>query len=227
MALFDTTISPYLFFWQASEEVEDMHRLHIERGDEPAIRRESIDVDVGMLLANVVFCYIVLTTAATLYPLGIRDISSARDAAEALRPLAGSQATVIFAIGFIGTGLLSIPVLAGSAAYAVAEVFGWKEGLEEKPTQAPQFYAVIALSTLIGLGIAASGVGAIRALFIAAIINGVTAPILIAAIIVICNDGRILGRHRNGLLTNALGVASVAIMSLAGIAMFASVLLQI
>lgn len=227
VALFGTTISPYLFFWQASEEVEDMHRLHIERGDEPAIRRESIDVDVGMLLANVVFYFIVLTTAATLYPLGIRDISSARDAAEALRPLAGSQATVIFAVGFIGTGLLSIPVLAGSAAYAVAEVFGWREGLEEKPTQAPQFYAVIALSTLIGLGIAASGVGAIRALFIAAIINGVTAPILIAAIIVICNDGRILGRHRNGLLTNALGVASVAIMSLAGIAMFASVLLQI
>jgi NRAMP (natural resistance-associated macrophage protein)-like metal ion transporter len=219
VAIFGTTISPYLFFWQASEEVEEMHRLHIERGDPLAIRRETIDVDVGMLLANVVFYFIVLTTAATLYPAGIREISSAREAAEALRPLAGDKATVLFALGFIGTGLLSIPVLAGSAAYAVAEVFGWREGLEEKPSRAPQFYMVIAISTVIGLGIAASGVGAIRALFIAAVINGVTSPLLIAAIVLVCNDKRIMGSNRNGLLSNTLGIATVAIMGLAGVTM--------
>ncbi len=225
VAVFGTTISPYLFFWQASEEVEEMHRLHIKRGSGPAIRRESIDVDVGMLLANVVFYFIVLTTAATLYPAGLRDITSARDAAEALRPLAGDKATILFAIGFIGTGLLSIPVLAASAAYAVAEVFDWKEGLEEKPLQAPQFYLVIALATFIGLGIAASGVGAIRALFFAAVINGVTSPILIAAIVLVCNDRRIMGRHRNGILTNTLGIATVVIMTLAALAMALALLI--
>jgi Mn2+/Fe2+ NRAMP family transporter len=226
VAIFGTTISPYLFFWQTSEEVEEMHRLHIARGDEPAIRREAIDVDVGMLLANIVFYFIILTTAATLYPAGIRDITSAREAAEALRPLAGDKATILFAVGFIGTGLLSIPVLAGSAAYAVAEVFDWKEGLEEKPSQAPQFYLVIALSTLIGLIIAASGVGAIRALFIAAVINGVSSPLLIAAILLVCNDKRIMGSHRNGPLSNVLGVATVGIMSLAAIAMAVTYILR-
>jgi Mn2+/Fe2+ NRAMP family transporter len=114
-----------------------MHRLHIARGDEPAIRREAIDVDVGMLLADVVVYFIVLTTAATLYPAGIRNITSARDAAEALRPLAGDKATILFAVGFIGTGLLSIPVLAGSAAYAVPEAFpigerAWKRNLPRR-----------------------------------------------------------------------------------------------
>jgi NRAMP (natural resistance-associated macrophage protein)-like metal ion transporter len=219
VAVLGTTISPYLFFWQASEEVEELHRQHEARASEAELRRSIWDVDAGMLLANLIFYFIVLTTAATLYPAGIHDISSARDAAEALRPLAGDQATVIFAIGFIGTGLLSIPVLAASAAYAVAEVFDWREGLEESPRQAPQFYLVIALSTAIGLGIALSGVGAIRALFAAAIINGVTAPLLIFAIVVIANDSRIVGHHRNGLLSNVFGVAAGAIMLAAAIGM--------
>lgn len=219
VAVLGTTISPYLFFWQTSEEVEEMRRLHIERGDPLTIRRETIDVDLGMLLANVVFYFIVLTTAATLYPAGLRDISSPREAAEALRPLAGNKATVLFAVGFIGTGLLSIPILAGSAAYAVAEVFDWREGLEEKPMQAPQFYLVIALSTFIGLGIAISGVGAIQALFIAAVINGLTSPLLMAAIVLVCNDERIMGGNRNGPLSNTLGIATVVIMGLAGTAM--------
>ena len=120
---------------------------------------------------------------------------------------------------------MSIPVLAASAAYAVAEVFDWKEGLEEKPLQAPQFYLVIALATFIGLGIAASGVGAIRALFFAAVINGVTSPILIAAIVLVCNDRRIMGSHGNGPLTNTLGIATVVIMALAGLAMGVSLLI--
>jgi NRAMP (natural resistance-associated macrophage protein)-like metal ion transporter len=226
VAILGTTISPYLFFWQTSEEVEEMHRRHIAEGSEPELRRAQIDVDTGMLLANVVFYFIVLTTAATLFPAGIRHINTAREAAEALRPLAGSQAEIIFAIGFIGTGLLSIPVLAGSAAYAVAEVFDWREGLEEKPLQAPQFYAVIALATAIGLGIALSGVGAIRALFIAAVVNGVISPVLIAAILVVSNDQRVLGRHRNGLFSNVLGIATIAVMALAATGMAVTFLLS-
>ncbi|HEU4760079.1 MAG TPA: Nramp family divalent metal transporter [Dehalococcoidia bacterium] len=219
VAILGTTISPYLFFWQTSEEVEEMHRRHIARGSEPELRREQIDVDAGMLLANLVFYFIVLTTAATLYPAGLRHITTAREAAEALRPLAGDQATVLFAIGFVGTGLLSIPVLAASAAYAVAEVFDWREGLEETPRQAPQFYLVIALATLIGLGIALSGVGAIRALFIAAVVNGVISPVLIAAILVVSNDERVMGRHRNGRVANLLGGATVVVMGLAALGM--------
>src|SRR6266545_4769719 len=132
VALFGTTISPYLFFWQTSEEVEELHQHHKQLGIEPDVRRSQFDVDTGMLLAHVVAYFIILTTATTLFPEGIREIATAREAAEALRPLAGDQATVLFAIGFVGTGLLAIPVLAGSAAYAVAEVFDWREGLDEK-----------------------------------------------------------------------------------------------
>jgi len=145
--------------------------------------------------------------------------STTRDAAEALRPLAGDNATALFALGLIGTGLLSIPVLAASGAYAIAEVFDWREGLGKSPRQAPQFYLVILVSTVIGLGIALSGVGAIRALFIAAVVNGVVSPVLIAAIVVISNDGRVLGKHRNGVLSNVFGIASVLVMGLAAVAM--------
>jgi Mn2+/Fe2+ NRAMP family transporter len=133
--------------------------------------------------------------------------------------LAGDGATVLFAIGFIGTGLLSIPVLAGSSAYAVAEIFGWREGLGEKPQEAPQFYAVIAIATLIGLALSLSGIGAIRALFVAAVINGVAAPILIATIVTVSNDERVLGKHRNGWLASGLGWAAAGLMGLAAIGM--------
>ncbi len=219
VAILGTTISPYLFFWETSEEVEEMHRRQIEPGDEPELRRMQIDTNVGMLLANIVFYFIVLTTAATLYPAGIREIATAREAAEALRPLAGDGATWLFAIGLVGTGLLAIPVLAGSAAYAVAEVFDWREGLEARPREAPQFYAVIALATIIGMAIALSGVGAIRALFIAAVVNGVISPVLIAAIIVVSNDERVLGEHRNGAVSNVLGVTTVVVMGAAALTM--------
>jgi NRAMP (natural resistance-associated macrophage protein)-like metal ion transporter len=219
VAVLGTTISPYLFFWQTSEEVEELHKHHELHGTEPEIRRAQFDTDAGMLLANVVFFFIILTTAATLFPAGIHHITTAREAAEALRPLAGDKATVLFAIGFIGTGLLSIPVLAGSAAYAIAEIFDWREGLEEKTSDAPQFYAAIALATLVGLGISLSGVGAIRALYIAAVVNGVTAPILIAAITVVSSDERILGKHKNGRLSVVLGLTASAVMALAAFGM--------
>jgi Mn2+/Fe2+ NRAMP family transporter len=196
-----------------------MHRRHLALGDEVELLHEQLDVDAGMLLANLIFYFIILTTAATIFTSGSRDITSARDAAEALRPLAGDRATIIFAIGFIGTGLLSIPILAASSAYAVAEIFDWKEGLEKKPRQAPQFYLVIGLGSLIGLGIAVSGVGEIRALFVAAVVNGVISPLLIAAILLVGNDEEILGRHRNGWFSNILGAATVAIMGLAAVGM--------
>jgi NRAMP (natural resistance-associated macrophage protein)-like metal ion transporter len=222
VAIFGTTISPYLFFWQTSEEVEELHRLHEETGSELEIRRSQFDTDAGMFLAHLVFFFIVLTTAATLFPAGIHNITTAREAAEALRPLAGDKATTLFAIGFIGTGLLSIPVLAGSSAYAIAEIFDWREGLEEKTSDAPQFYMAIALATLVGLGISLSGVGAIRALYIAAVVNGVTAPILIAAITVVSSDERILGKHRNGRLSIFLGFSAAGVMALAAIGMLVS-----
>lgn len=224
VAVLGTTISPYLFFWETSEEVEELHRNGIDPGNRAELRRVQIDTGIGMLLANIVFYFIILTTAATLYPADIHKIATAKEAAEALRPLAGNKATILFAIGFIGTGLLSIPVLAGSAAYAIAEVFDWREGLENTPAKAPQFYTVIALSTVIGLLIALSGVGAIRALFIAAVVNGVISPMLIAAILVVSNDERVLGRHRNGGWSNALGIATVAIMGVAAIAMIVTFL---
>jgi NRAMP (natural resistance-associated macrophage protein)-like metal ion transporter len=225
VAVLGTTISPYLFFWETSEEVEELHRKGIDPGNHDELRRVQIDTGIGMLLANLVFYFIILTTAATLYPAGIHQIATAKEAAQALRPLAGDKAAILFAIGFIGTGLLSIPVLAGSAAYAIAEVFDWREGLENSPTQAPQFYTVIALSTGIGLVIALSGVGAIRALFVAAVLNGVISPILIAAILVVSNDERVLGGHRNGGWSNAIGIATVAIMGLAALAMAVTFLL--
>lgn len=219
VAVLGTTISPYLFFWQASEEVEELHKHHERTATEPEIRTAQFDVDAGMLLANVIFYAIVLTTAATLYPAGIHEITTARQAAEALRPLAGDWATVLFAIGFIGTGLLSIPVLAGSAAYAIAEVFDWREGLERKPSEAPQFYVAIGFATLVGLVIALSHVGAIRALFLAAVVNGVISPVLIAFITRVSGDEAILGRHRNGLLTNVIGWGTAGVMATASITM--------
>lgn len=217
VAIFGTTISPYLFFWQTSEEVEELHKHHKRIGTAAAIKREQFDVDIGMFLANIIFYFIILTTAATLYDAGIHDIETADQAAEALKPLAGGAAGTLFAIGFIGTGLLAIPVLAASGAYAVAETFGWKEGLEKRPQRAPQFYTVIAVSTFIGLGIALSGVGAIKALFFAAIVNGAISPLLIAAIVVVSNDSRIVGRHKNSRLSNILGWATVTIMGLAAL----------
>jgi NRAMP (natural resistance-associated macrophage protein)-like metal ion transporter len=219
VAVLGTTISPYLFFWQTSEEVEELHEKHKAAGGEAEIRRSVLDTDFGMLLAHLVFYFIVLTTAATLYPAGIHEITTAREAAEALRPLAGDQATVLFAIGFIGTGLLAIPVLAGSAAYAIAEVFDWREGLERRPSEAPQFYVAIALAVLVGLAIALSGVGAIRALFIAAVVNGTIAPVLIAAIVVVSRDERAMGRHRAGRLGIALGAITAVSMGLAAAGM--------
>ena len=186
------------------------------------VRASHWDVVTGMAMANVGFYFVVLTSAATLGASGQHDVRTAADAAEALRPLAGSGATVLFAAGLIGTGLLAIPVLAGSAGYAVAELFGWREGLNESLRRAPQFYAVIAVSTLLGIAISLSGLSEIRALYLAAVVNGVTAPIVLAFIMLAAHDRRVLGEFVPGPLLLGAGWAATAAMAIAAVALFAT-----
>jgi Mn2+/Fe2+ NRAMP family transporter len=191
IALAGTTISPYLFFWQAAEEVE-------EGGLAPDISATHIhamrgDVMAGMLSGVFVMFAIMTTAAATLHATGLTDISSPEQAAAALAPIAGAQAGALFAAGILGTGLLAVPVLAGSTAYAVSEAMGWKESLERRPSQARQFYAVIALSMVIALGLNLLGINPMRSLVVAAILNGLTAPLLMGIIWWLSRDKRLLG----------------------------------
>ena len=225
VAILGTTISPYLFFWEASEEVEEEKsegraRLTQRLGaTDDEIRREKVDTVVGMLFCNVVFYFVILAAGATLHVSGKTDIQSATDAAQALRPLAGSLATVLFAVGLIGAGLLAVPVLTGSAAYAVAETFGWPSGLDEKPRHAAKFYAVIAVSTLVGVLIDFVGINPIKALFWAAVINGVVAPPLLVIVMLVANNKRVMGKRTNGPVTNFVGWLAAAVMFAAAIAM--------
>jgi NRAMP (natural resistance-associated macrophage protein)-like metal ion transporter len=211
-AIAGTTISPYLFFWQASEEVE-------ERGDRPtaAIDRAHmiamrVDVWTGMLSGVGTMFAIMCTAAVTLGASGSVNIATAEQAAQALEPLAGSFAKVLFAVGILGLGLLAVPVLAGSTAYAVAEAFHWDEGLSRKLKEAPGFYAVIVGSMALGLALLAFGVDPIRALYFAAICNGLTAPPLILLILILCRSQPVLGEFRSRW-------PSVAATAVAGIAM--------
>lgn len=226
VAILGTTISPYLFFWEASEEVEEEKsegraRLTQRLGaTDDEIRREKVDTVVGMLFCNVVFYFVILAAGATLHVSGKTDIQSATDAAQALRPLAGNLATVLFAVGLIGAGLLAVPVLTGSAAYAVAETFGWPSGLDEKPRHAAKFYAVIAVSTLVGVLIDFVGINPIKALFWAAVINGIVAPPLLVIVMLVANNKRVMGKRTNGPVTNIIGWLAAAVMFAAAIAMF-------
>jgi NRAMP (natural resistance-associated macrophage protein)-like metal ion transporter len=218
VAILGTTISPYLFFWQASQEVEEevsLGRAQLRQrlgASDAELRYAAWDVDVGMLFANVVFYFVILTTAATLHRAGQTDISSAAEAAQALAPLAGQHASVLFAVGLIGAGLLAVPVLTGSAAYAVCEAFGWRYGLDEKPWEARQFYGVIALATLAGLALDYTGISPMDALFWTAVLNGFVAPPLLLLIMLIANNRAIMGERTNGRWTNLLGWAATAAM---------------
>ena len=229
VAILGTTISPYLWFWQASQEVEEqisMGRTTIasRRGATEAEKKYSAwDTIIGMLASQVVMYFVILTTAATLFTAGKTDIASAADAAAALRPLAGSGATVLFAVGLIGVGVLAVPVLTGSGAYAVSEAFGWKYGLDRKPARAKQFYAVIALSSGVGMLINFVGINPIDALFWTAVINGVLAPPLLALVMHIANNDKVMGKDRPGFLVSSLGWLTVAIMSVAAVAFFFTV----
>lgn len=199
VAVFGTTISPYLFFWQASEEVEEIHEdaerpLVQAPEDAPQqLQRIRIDTLVGLGFATAVAFFIKVTTAVTLHTQGVTEISTAAEAAAALRPVAGDFAFLLFAAGIVGTGLLALPVLAGSAAYAVAETFGWRSGLWRRATQASGFYGVMALATLGGLTLDFAHVDPIRALFGAAVVNGVTAPLMIAVSLIIGASRQIMG----------------------------------
>ena len=228
VAILGTTISPYLFFWEASEEVEEEKsegRTSIAKrkgATDEELRGEKIDTVVGMLFCNLVFYFVILAAGATLHASGRTDIRSATEAAQALRPLAGDLATVLFAVGLIGAGLLAVPVLTGSAAFAVAETFGWRSGLDEKPRHAKKFYGVIAASTLIGVAIDFLGFNPISALFWTAVINGVVAPPLLIVVMLIANNKKVVGKRVNGRLTNIVGWLAAAIMTMAAIGMFAT-----
>jgi NRAMP (natural resistance-associated macrophage protein)-like metal ion transporter len=233
VAVLGTTISPYLFFWQASEEVEEEvadGKLPDIGAGRPCVRRAGVaemnrDTTVGMLFSQVVMFFIIVTSAATLHAAGATTIGTAAEAAEALRPLAGDLAYVLFAAGIIGTGLLAVPVLAGASAYAVAETTGIEEGLSKPPGRARGFYAVIAISTLLGMSIDWVGIDEIRALYYAAALNGLAAPPLMALIVLLASRRDVMGRFVSSRLGTALGWIIVAVMALAGAALIAGLVL--
>jgi NRAMP (natural resistance-associated macrophage protein)-like metal ion transporter len=199
VAVLGTTISPYLFFWQSGQEVEEQHRRHVKplmvspRSAGPELRRIRVDTLVGMAFSNLTAIVIVIATAATLHKAGITQIDSAVEAASALRPLAGELAFALFALGIVSTGLLAVPVLAGSAAYAVAEMFGWREGLNQRPREAKAFYAVIAVATLAGVAMSFLAINPMKALYWAAVVNGLLAPPLMIVTMLIARNPKVMG----------------------------------
>lgn len=227
VAILGTTISPYLFFWQASEEVEDMH-VHPRRVDlfdaprqgQAALHRIEVDTMVGMALSNLVALAIVVTTAATLNVHGITDIQTSAQAAEALRPIAGNFAFLIFAIGIIGTGLLAVPVLAGSAAYAIGEARQWPMGLARRPKEAQAFYATLVIATLIGMIINFAPIDPIKALFWSAVINGVVAVPVMVVMMLLSARPDIMGRFVVSGFLNWLGWLATSLMGVVVVAMF-------
>jgi Mn2+/Fe2+ NRAMP family transporter len=229
IAVLGTTISPYLFFWQASQEVEE-DRNHGKttvaqrRGStNEELRVARTDVITGMLLSNVVMYFLILTTAATLNAHGMKNIETAKQAAEALRPLAGKGAYWLFTLGIIGTGMLAVPVLAGSSAYAIAEGAKWRSAsLNEKPQLAPKFYAVIAIAILVGLTFDFVGLNAVKMLFWSAILNGLLAPPLVIMVVLLTSDRKVMGDRVNSRGLQALGWICALIMSAAAIALLVS-----
>ena len=225
VAILGTTISPYLFFWQASEEVEEeisIGRTTLEQrvgATKSELKFAAWDVNIGMLFSNAVMYFIILATGATLFKAGLTNIQSATDAAQALRPLAGDASGILLAVGLIGSGLLAVPILTGSAAYAVSEAFGWRYGLDCKPGRAKQFYGVIAAATLIGMLINFVGINPIDALFWTAVINGLIAPPLLVLLMLVSNNRQVMGDKVNGLPSNVLGWAATVVMFAAAIAL--------
>jgi Mn2+/Fe2+ NRAMP family transporter len=229
-AALGTTISPYLFFWQSSQEVEEQI-LHGEKTE--ASRRANttsqdmknmrIDVWSGMFISNLVMFFIIAACAATLFASGITNITSASEAAIALRPFAGNFAFILFALGILGTGLLAIPVLAGSASYAISESLGWKTGLYRKLKQATSFYGVIIVAVALGIILNFVGLDPIKALIYSAVLNGVISPIMIFFIIHLSGNGNIMGNFKNKKITNIFGWSTFALISLIGIGAIISI----
>jgi NRAMP (natural resistance-associated macrophage protein)-like metal ion transporter len=229
VAVLGTTISPYLFFWQASQEIEEMNlgKKHwplrkLSRGGWSELDRIRIDTTVGMILSNVIAFSIILTTAAVLNRNGVTNINSATEAAEALRPLAGDFTFLLFALGIIGTGMLAIPVLAGAAAYAVAETFGWHATLEAAAPEAKGFYSIIAAATVIGFGLGFTGIDALHMLVWSAVLNGIVAVPIMAMMMLIVGSEKLMGRFKASSWLAWLGWIGTAVMALAVVAMLGS-----
>jgi NRAMP (natural resistance-associated macrophage protein)-like metal ion transporter len=220
VGILGTTISPYLFFWQASQEVEEERALgrNLSRrkgASNEELRRLRVDVITGMFASNFIMYFIILTTAATLHAHGITKIDTARQAAEALRPLAGKAAYLLFTLGLIGTGMLGVPVLAGSCAYAVSEAAAWQGSLESKPLGAKRFYAVLGTAMAIGLAIDYAGLDAVKMLFWSAVLNGILAPPLILLVLLLTNDRKVMGDRVSSRLEKTIGWLTFAVMALA------------
>ncbi len=226
VAILGTTISPYLFFWQASEEVEE----EISKGRKTFQQRQGAthkelkyagwDVGIGMFFSNAVMYFIILATAATLFTTGKHNIQSATQAAQALRPVAGSAASILLAIGLIGAGFLAVPILTGSSAYALSELLGWKHGFDKKITRAKPFYAIIIVATIAAILMNFLGINPIAALFWTAVINGVLAPPLLILLMLVANNKQIMGKRVNGKALNIVGWLTAAVMLIAAVALF-------
>ncbi len=219
-----TTISPYLFFWQASQEVEEQRSMGrtLAQGKgatDKELRRLRVDVVTGMFASNFIMFFIILTTAATLHAHGVVHIETARQAAEALRPLAGHAAYLLFTLGLIGTGMLGVPVLAGSCAYALSEAAAWRGSLEKKPRGARKFYAVLGLAMMLGVALNYMGLDAVKMLFWSAVTNGVLAPPLILLILLITSDRKVMGNRVSSMAERTLGWIAFLLMTGAAAAM--------
>ncbi|MBK7938836.1 MAG: divalent metal cation transporter [Lewinellaceae bacterium] len=214
VGILGTTISPYLFFWQASMEVEEIQHKHLVV-DKHILSAMETDVKGGLLLTNVVFYFIILTTGSVLFSSGIHNINTVEEAAQALKPLAGNGAYLLFSVGVIGTGALAIPVLAGSLSYMMAETFGWKEGLDKTFSQAKGFYITIIFSLLVGLLVQFSGINPVRVLLYTAVLYGIVAPFLIALILHICNNKKVMGEYCNSRWGNILAAVTLIVMTAA------------
>lgn len=218
VAIFGTTISPYLFFWQANMEVEEIKRKKRKLIVNKRITEEmKRDVDFGMFFSNLVMFFIILTAGTVLYKSGIHQIDTVEQAAQSLRPLAGDAAYLLFAVGIIGTGLLAIPVLSGSLSYIFCETFGWEEGLDKKFHEARPFYIIIAISLILGLSLNYIGITPIQGLFYSAVLYGLTAPVLIAIILHICNNKKIMGQFTNKKRANILGGFTLLLMTVSAV----------
>lgn len=232
VAILGTTISPYLFFWQASQVAEQEQHIRARfptrrrRGQLRRTGRElkdaAVDTESGMFVSQVIMFFIVLTAGATLHKAGITDVQTADQAALALKPLAGPLAYWLFALGIVGTGMLGVPVLAGSAAYAIAEAGAFKGGMDEKPDGARMFYGVMAVAMIMGTVLALTKLNAMKMLVWTAVMNGVLAPPLIVIILMVCNNEAVMGKYKNGWLLNVLGWIAAALMSAAAVAMIVS-----
>jgi len=229
VAVFGTTISPYLFFWQASEEVEDVNNdpaaqpiLEAPADGPRQLKRIRLDTIVGMALSNLIALFIMLTTAATLNAHGVTNVETSADAAKALRPIAGEFAFAVFALGVVGTGLLAVPVLAGSAAYALAETLDWRTGLAERPGRAPAFYGAITAAVVVGALLNASPLDPIKALIFSAVVNGVAAVPIMVMIMIMASQRRIMGEFALKPWLKGLGWLATAVMAAAAAGMFAT-----